>query len=344
MKIDAPLNTVDVLAAGAQARDLEARGLDGCYTFDGRTDPFIPLAFAAEHSQRLELITAIAVAFARNPMLVAQLGSDLQRLSKGRFILGLGSQVKAHIEKRFSMPWSAPAARMREFILALRAIWHSWQSGEPLNFRGEFYTHTLMPALMAPPPNPYGSPRVFLAGVGPLMTEVAGEVADGYLVHPFHSQAYLGNLALPALQRGLAKRGRSTNDLELACQILVGLGRTEAELAQVRQEMRAQVAFYASTPAYLPVLESIGRTARHAELHALSRQGKWAEMATLIDDELLDAVSIIDTPERAARSIMARYRGRMDRISPLGYIRDAALAGELVTALRKELNQTGSKT
>ena len=344
MKIDAPLNTVDVLEAGAQARELEARGFDGCYTFDGRTDPFLPLAFAAEHSQRLELITAIAVAFARNPMLVAQLGSDLQRLSKGRFILGLGSQVKAHIEKRFSMPWSAPAARMREFILALRAIWHSWQSGEPLNFRGEFYTHTLMPALMAPPPNPYGSPRVFLAGVGPLMTEVAGEVADGYLVHPFHSVAYLENLALPALQRGLAKSGRTAAELVLACQILVGVGRNEAELARVRQEMRAQVAFYASTPAYLPVLESIGCAARHAELHALSRQGKWAEMAALIDDELLDAVSIIDTPERAARTIMARYRGSMERISPLGYIRDAALADELVRALRNELNQSGSKT
>lgn len=338
MKIDAPLNVANALEAGPLARDLEARGFDGAYTFDGRTDPFLPLAFAAEHTQRMELITAIAVAFARNPMVVAQLGNDLQTLSKGRFILGLGSQIKVHIEKRFSMPWSAPAARMREFVLALRAIWEGWQKGTPLNFRGEFYTHTLMPPLLAPPPNPYGPPRVFLAGVGPAMTEVAGEVADGYLVHPFHSAAYLEQLALPALDRGLAKRGSKREDMEISCQILVGAGRNSAELEQARDAMRAQVAFYASTPAYLPVLESVDRAGLHGELNALSKQGRWAEMATRIDDELLDAVAIIGTPEEAAQAIVSRYRGTMDRISPTGYISDPTLAAEVVSALGRAMN------
>lgn len=338
MKIDAPLLTANPLEAGVLARELESRHLDGTYTFDGRTDPFLPLAFAAEHTQRLELITAIAVAFARNPMIVAQLGNDLQTISQGRFILGLGSQIKAHIEKRFSMPWSAPAARMREFVLALRAIWESWQNGTPLNFRGQFYTHTLMPPLMAPPSNPYGPPRVFLAGVGPAMIETTGEVADGFLVHPFHSDAYLEQLALPALDRGLKTSRRQRKDLEISCQILVGTGRNTAELERARSEMRAQIAFYGSTPAYLPVLESLNQAALHEKLNTLSKQGRWAEMGALIDDELLAAVSIIGTPKDVAQRILQRYQGRVDRISPTGYISDPVLAAAVINELHQALS------
>lgn len=338
VKIDAPLLTLDAREAGPLAQALEAQGYDGTYTFDGRTDPFLPLAFAAEHTARLELSTAIAVAFARNPMIVAQTASDLQRLSRGRFTLGLGSQVRAHIEKRFSMPWSAPAARMRDFVLALRAIWQSWQTEERLNFRGQFYTHTLSAPLMASPPNPYGQPRIALAGVGPLMTEVAGEVADGYLIHPFHSEAYLEQLALPALQRGLARSGRGREDLEISCQILVAAGRDRAELSQAVQEMRAQIAFYASTPAYRPVLESIRRAPLQEELNALSKQGQWAEMGARIDDEVLHAVAIVGTPEEAARTILERYARRVDRISPFGYIRNPAVAAETMKALLKAIS------
>lgn len=338
MKIDAPLLTENPLDAGAQARQLEAQGLDGAYTFDGRIDPFLPLAFAAEHTERLTLTTAIAVAFARNPMVVAQLGNDLQRISQGRFILGLGSQIKAHIEKRFSMPWSAPAARMREFVLALRAIWQAWQQRAPLDFRGEFYTHTLMPPLLAPPPNPYGPPRIYLAGVGPVMTEVAGEVADGYLVHPFHCRPYLDQLALPALQRGLAKGGRSADAIEISCQLLVAVGRNSEEMAKAREAMQNQIAFYASTPAYRPVLDALGRGVLQEELNAMSKAGRWAEMGGCIDDELIHAVAILDTPEAAARTIVERYRGWAHRVSPTGYITDPQLAAALVAALRQALH------
>jgi len=339
MKIDAPLLVPNPLQAKELARTLESGGYDGAYTFDGPNDPFFPLAIAAEHTERLQLYTAIAVAFARNPMLVAQLGNELQLMSKGRFKLGLGSQIRAHIEKRFSMPWSAPAARMREFVLAVKAIWNNWQHSEPLNFRGEFYTHTLMPPLLTPGPNRYGSPPILLAGVGPAMTEVAGEVADGYLIHPFHCASYLDQLAMPALTRGLLKSGRHRTDLEVSAQLLVATGRDRVELDQSISQLRTQIAFYASTPAYRPVLEAIGRGALQEELNALSKQGGWDEMGACIDDEVLHAVAIVGTPQEAAAQIVQRYRGLVERISPTAYILDPALAGELVAALRKSLEK-----
>lgn len=339
MKIDAPLLVSNPLQAKELARTLESGGYDGAYTFDGPNDPFFPLAIAAEHTEHLQLYTAIAVAFARNPMLVAQLGNELQLMSKGRFKLGLGSQIRAHIEKRFSMPWSAPAARMREFVLAVKAIWNNWQHSEPLNFRGEFYTHTLMPPLLTPGPNPYGSPPILLAGVGPAMTEVAGEVADGYLIHPFHCAGYLDQLAMPALTRGLLKSGRNRADLEVSSQLLVATGRDRMELDQSISQLRTQIAFYASTPAYRPVLEAIGRGTLQEELNALSKQGSWDEMGACIDDEVLHAVAIVGTPQEAAAQIVQRYRGLVERISPTAYILDPALAGELIGALRKALEK-----
>lgn len=339
MKIDAPLLVSNPLQAKELARTLESGGYDGAYTFDGPNDPFFPLAIAAEHTEHLQLYTAIAVAFARNPMLVAQLGNELQLMSKGRFKLGLGSQIRAHIEKRFSMPWSAPAARMREFVLAVKAIWNNWQHSEPLNFRGEFYTHTLMPPLLTPGPNPYGAPPILLAGVGPAMTEVAGEVADGYLIHPFHCAGYLDQLAMPALARGLLKSGRNRVDLEVSAQLLVATGRDRVELDQSINQLRTQIAFYASTPAYRPVLEAIGRGTLQEELNALSKQGSWDEMGVCIDDEVLHAVAIVGTPQEAAAQIVQRYRGLVERISPTAYILDPALAGELIGALRKALEK-----
>ncbi len=270
-------------------------------------------------------------------MIIAQLANELQLMSKGRFVLGLGSQIRAHIEKRFSMPWSAPAARMREFVLAVRAIWDNWQTGAPLDFRGEFYTHTLMPPLLAPGPNPYGPPRILLAGVGPAMVEVAGEVADGLLIHPFHSNAYLDELALPALLKGAAKHGRTRTDLEVSAQLLVACGRTADELDTATGQIRSQIGFYGSTPAYRPVLETIGHGGLQEKLNALTKQGRWDEIGPCIDDEVLHAVALVGTPEEVARQIIVRYRGKVERVSPTAYIGNPEVAQELVAALRRQL-------
>ncbi|MFP6661910.1 MAG: TIGR03617 family F420-dependent LLM class oxidoreductase, partial [Myxococcota bacterium] len=221
MKIEATLLGADLADSGATAKRLEAAGVDAVYSFEGPHDPFFPLLLAAGETERVDLGTAIAIAFARNPMLCANIGNDLQQLTRGRFILGLGSQIKPHIEKRFSQPWSRPAARMREFVLAIQAIWRCWNEGEPLEFRGEFYTHTLMTPMFTPTNNPHGAPPVVLAAVGPKMTEVAGEVADGMLVHSFTTGRYLRDVTIPAIERGLAKSGRKRSDFQVCYPVFV---------------------------------------------------------------------------------------------------------------------------
>jgi len=315
VKIDGALMVQNPADAADAARGLEASGYDGGYTFEGPHDPFLPLAVAAGATQRLELATAIAIGFARNPMLLANLGYDLQLLSNGRFILGLGSQIRPHIQKRFGMPWSRPAARMRDLVLAIRAIWRSWHDGETLDYRGEFYTHTLMTPIFNPGPNPHGLPPIFVAGVGPRMTEVVGEVADGYFVHPFHTQAFLRETTTPALTRGLATAGRLREDFQVACQVIVAIGETEEELARSKNAARAHISFYGSTPAYRPVLESIGRGAVQDDLNALSKRGEWLEMAGRIDDEILEQVAVVGRPSEVADQVRARYAGFADRIA-----------------------------
>ncbi len=335
MRVDAPLSLVSLAAAGDEARRLEALGYDGAFTFDGPHDPFFPLVQAAAATDRLELFTGVAIAFARSPMLLAQIGHDLQWLSKGRFRLGLGSQVRAHIERRFSQPWSQPAARMREYVQALRAIWSCWNEGTRLEFRGAFYTHTLMPPLLAPAPCPFGAPPVWLAGVGPRMTEVAGEVADGFLVHPFHTPAFLASVTRPALERGLARAGRTRSDLSVSAQVLVASGRDAEEIERARLAVRAQIAFYASTPAYRGVLDSCGCGELHAEFHALSRRGDWRAMAGLVDDALLEAVAVCAPPEALAERITARCAGFADRVSLVApWQSDAGAWADVVRALR----------
>lgn len=337
MKIDGALMVQNPADAADAARRLEELGYDGGYTFEGPHDPFLPLAVASGATQRLELATAIAIAFARNPMLLANLGYDLQLLSGGRFILGLGSQIRPHIQKRFSMPWSHPAARMRDLVLAIRAIWRSWHEGEKLDYRGEFYGHTLMTPIFNPGPNPHGLPPIFVAGVGPRMTEVVGEVADGYFVHPFHTQAFLRDTTTPALERGLATAGRSRKDFQVACQVIVAIGETEEELEHSKNAARAHISFYGSTPAYRPVLESIGRGGVQDELNALSKRGGWLEMAGLIDDEILEQVAVVGRPSEIADQVRDRYAGFADRIA---LISQTALEPErwleVVTALRDD--------
>src|SRR3954449_7193582 len=228
VKVDTGVMAPSLSDIGPRARELEELGYDGLLTAETGHDAFLPIALAAEHTERIELATGIAVAFARTPMVLAYTANDLQQMSKGRFVLGLGSQIKPHIEKRFSMPWSHPAARMRELVLAIRAIWATWQDGTPLRFEGEFYRHTLMTPFFTPARSAVGTARIFLAGVGERMTEVAGEVADGFLVHPFSTAAFLLEHTMPALERGLAASGRTRADIEIAWPVMVVTGETDA--------------------------------------------------------------------------------------------------------------------
>ncbi|MBT6274447.1 MAG: LLM class F420-dependent oxidoreductase [Chromatiales bacterium] len=314
MKVDAGL-TWDLSKAGAEARELEEMGYAGLKSIETSHDPFLPLVAAAESTSSIDLITGIAVAFARSPMTVANVGHDLQAASKGRFVLGLGSQIKPHIEKRYSMPWSSPAARMREFILAMRAVWASWHEGKPLEFIGKFYKHTLMTPFFTPTNTEYGPPKVYLAAVGPLMTEVAGEVSDGILVHGFTTEAYLRNVTLPALERGFAKAGRTRENFEICYPVFSVTGRDEQEMAAADKKMRQQIAFYGSTPAYKGVLDSIGAGELQPELNAMSKQGRWEEMGTLIDDSVLDKFAVTGPPSELAQQIKARYGDIIDRTS-----------------------------
>jgi probable F420-dependent oxidoreductase len=332
MRVDAALHEFD--GAGDEARRLEQAGYAGAFTFEGPHDPFFPLVLAAQQTRRIQLYSAVAIAFARTPMLLAHIGWDLQALSQGRFLLGLGSQIRAHVEKRFGMPWSRPAARMRELVRAVREIWRVWREGGRLDFRGEFYNHTLMTPMFSPGKNPFGDPPIFLAGVGPAMTEVAGEVGDGFFVHPLHTQRSLRELTLPALERGLAKSGRPRSALELSAQVMIASGSTEAEVEATRRLTKQQIAFYGSTPAYRVVLDAHGWGDLQPELNALSKRGQWGEMTGLITDEMLEEIAICCPLDQVAARVLARYGDVAQRVSLVAHwSRDpapwAAIAREL---------------
>lgn len=315
MKVDGGIPTTGIGAIAEAAQRLEEVGYDGGLTAEMSHDPFLPLVIAAEHTETLELGTGIAVAFARNPMTLANLGYDLQVFSKGRFRLGLGSQIKPHIEKRFSMPWSHPAARMRELILAMRAIWACWNDGTPLDFRGEFYRHTLMTPFFVPGPNPYGDPRIQLAAVGERMTEVAGEVADGVILHAFTTRRYVEEVTIPALERGFARSGRTRDDFEISGPLFIVSGSDEEELTRARAGTKQQIAFYGSTPAYRGVLELHGWGDLQTELNRLSKQGEWVAMGELITDDILEEFAVVAEPEGVPEAMLARYGGIVDRLS-----------------------------
>ncbi|MGP0032668.1 MAG: TIGR03617 family F420-dependent LLM class oxidoreductase [Acidimicrobiales bacterium] len=314
MKIDGGLGAALPKVAD-RVTAAEAAGLDCLWVAETTNDPFLSLTLAAEHSTRVSLGTGVAIAFARNPMSLAYTTNQLQEYSGGRVVLGLGSQVRRHIEQRFSSPWSHPAARMREFVLALRAIWASWNDGAPPGFEGEFYTHTLMTPVFAPKAHAFGPPRVFLAAVGPLMNEVAGEVADGVITHGICSPRYLREVILPALDRGLARSGRTRPALEVTCPGFVSVVEDPARMEPARDAMRRHVGYYASTPAYRPVLELHGWGDLQRDLYACSKAGRWEDMARLVDDEVLDALTIVCTPDTLAGEVRARYGGLVDRIN-----------------------------
>jgi probable F420-dependent oxidoreductase len=314
MKIDGGIG-FDPDGMAAQAVKAEESGYDGVWSAETNHDPFLPIAVGAAATRKLEFGTGIAVAFARNPMNLAVLANDLQLLTKGRFMLGMGSQIKPHITKRFSMPWSHPAPRMRELILAIRAIWKTWETGEPLAFRGEFYTHTLMTPFFNPGPNPHGNPKILLAAVGQLMTEVAGEVGDGFLVHGFSTERYLREVSLPALERGAVKADKKRADLTVSYPGFVVTGQDEKSMAAAAKGVREQIAFYGSTPAYRPVLELHGWGDLQPELNTLSKRGEWQKMGELINDDVLNAFAVVAPLDQVAAEVQRRFNGLVDRFS-----------------------------
>jgi probable F420-dependent oxidoreductase len=335
LRVDGPLVTPALREVAAAARALEAAGYDGAFTFEGPHDPFLPLVLAADATERLELTTAVAIAFARSPMTIASQAWDLQRLSAGRFHLGLGSQIKPHIERSFSMPWSAPAARMRELVLAIRAIWTSWQDGTPLRYDGEHYTHTLMTPFFDPGPLEVAPPRVWLGGVGPLMTQVAGEVADGFMVHPFCTERSLLEVTLPALARGRGRGGAIATPIQVSLPVMVATGPDDASLAAATDAVRAQIAFYGSTPAYRVVLDVHGWGDLQPVLRDLTRTGDWAAMAEVVHDDLLHAVAVVAPPDEVAAEIDRRYGTVLDRVAlNAPYAADPSIWQQIAADLR----------
>ena len=332
MKIDAPLSG-DVAGGTAAARQLASAGASGAFTFEGPHDVFVPLVLAAGAGVGLDLYTNVAIAFPRSPMHLAYTAYDLHALSQGRFTLGLGSQVRAHIERRYGSTWSEPAARMKELVRAVKAILGAWQDGTSLDFRGRFTTHTLMPPTFDPGPNPYGVPPVVIGAVGPRMTEVATEVADGLIVHPLNSERSLRDHTLPAVERGMVRAGRDRAGFSITAGAIVGVWQHDSDRAAVCVGLRAMVAFYGSTPAYRVLLEADGYGDLQPELHRLSREGRWAAMAELIDDDVLDRFTLRGSPAQVGAALRDRYGGVVDRValSPQGGLSMTALA-ELVTA------------
>ena len=313
MNLDIGLMTFDLPAVGEYCRRAENMGFGAVWSAETRHDPFLPLAVAAATTRRVGLGTAIAIAFARSPMILAHIAWDLQKASGGRFVLGLGSQVKAHNERRFSVPWSAPAPRLREVVAALRAIWTAWQRRAPLDFRGQSYRFDLMTPFFDPGPIEHSRIPVYLAGVNPQMCRVAGEIADGLHVHSFHSERYLRECVHPAVQEGLNRAGRSRADFTFRASTMVVLGDSAEERKRHARAVKQQIAFYASTRTYQPVLAAHGLEDLVPRLHARSLAGDWEGMTDLISDATLDLFAVSGPFEEIGDRIRERYRGLYDR-------------------------------
>ncbi|MEQ6901035.1 TIGR03617 family F420-dependent LLM class oxidoreductase [Nocardioides sp. YIM 152588] len=325
--------------ARRRARELTEAGAAGLFTFEGPHDVFLPLAAVAGVVDA-DLMTNVAIAMPRSPMHLAHAAWDLQLMSKGRFRLGLGSQIKVHIEKRYGARWSSPAARMREIVGATKAILSSWETGERLEFRGEHTTHTLMPPTFVPGPNPYGPPPVLLGALGPLMTRTAAEVADGLLVMPFHSARHFRERTLPAYRSGLELSGRSASECAILPAAITAMYRTEAERSAAVAGVRGLIAFYASTPAYRPVLEVEGWAEVQPELNRLSKAGDLASMFALVSDEMVATIGVVGTPEECAAEIGRRFGDVAERVCC--YFPGYEPPAEQVAALSAALARVGS--
>jgi probable F420-dependent oxidoreductase len=336
VKIDTQLTGFET--APDRARFLESVGLDGAFTFEGPHDVFTPLILAAGATRSLQLITNVAVAFPRNPVQLAHQAYDLQLLSEGRFTLGLGTQIRAQVEKRYGADFDRPVARMREKVAALQAVFSSWETGERLDFRGQFSSHTLMPPIFNPGPNPFGTPPIAIGGLGPQMVRLAAEVADGLLVMPFNTAAHFRERTLPAIEEGLARGQRDRSDLEVTAEVIVGCGRDEAEIEAARTGVRWLLAFYASTPAYRPVLEVEGWEDLQPELNALSKAGRWNEMPACIDDTMLATLAVLGSPAEVATTVHHRFGGHVDRV---GFYTPYQVTDETIAAVVTALKDVG---
>ena len=323
-------------AVRASCADIAATGADGLFTFEGQHDVFFPLIVAAGVTS-LELLTNVAIAGPRSPLHLAHAAYDLQVYSGGRFRLGLGSQIKPHIEKRYGSRWEKPAARMAETVAAIKAIFAAWEGRCRLDFRGEFFTHTLMPPNFNPGPNQFGPPPVLLGALGPVMTRTAAEVADGLLVMPFNSARHFAERTIPAINAGLRRSGRSANEFAIIAQAMVAVGRDDADLAVAIDGVASLIAFYGSTPAYLPVLEVEGWADVQPELNALSKQGRFTEMRALITDPMVARIGIVGTPEQCAQQIAARFGDHADELCCYfpGYQPRSADIADLIGALHR---------
>ncbi|MBY6388831.1 TIGR03617 family F420-dependent LLM class oxidoreductase [Rhodococcus erythropolis] len=322
--------------AAARAREVAEVGADGLFSFEGPNDVFLPLVAAAGQTD-LELMTNIAVAGPRSPLHLAHAANDLQLYSGGRFRLGLGSQTRAHIVKRYGGQWGKPAARMSETVRAIKAIFAAWEGTAPLDFRGEFYTHTLMTMAFDPGPNPFGAPPVLMGALGPLMTRMAAEVADGLLIHPLTSDRFFAEKTLSSYTDGLARSGRTPADCQIMAQAMVAMGRTEEDLIKAINGVAFQIGFYGSTPAYLPVLEREGFADVQPALNALSKQGKFAEMRALVTDDMVRTFGIVGTPEECADQIRKRFGDHATDVCCYfsSYTPDNADVADLVAALQQ---------
>jgi probable F420-dependent oxidoreductase len=337
---------IDTMLPGLQeaprlARRLEELGVDGAFTFEGPHDVFMPLVLASGATSTLELATNVAIAFPRNPVQLAHQAYDLQFLSEGRFSLGLGSQIRAQVEKRYGASFDRPIARMRELIGALRAIFASWETGEQLDFRGEFTSHTLMPPMFNPGPNPFGVPPIAIGGLGPQMVRLAAEVADGLLVMPFNSSRHFHTRTIPAVIEGLARSGRERSELTITGEVIVCCGRDEDEMETARLAGRWLLSFYASTPAYRPVLEAEGWQDLQPELNTISKAGRWQEMPAMIDDTMLTTLAAVGSPKEVASDIVDRFGGLVERV---GFYTPYEVADETLGELVAELGHLTSRT
>ncbi|MBN9605106.1 MAG: TIGR03617 family F420-dependent LLM class oxidoreductase [Actinomycetales bacterium] len=341
MRVDTVL-AVPPAGIAEAARRAEAAGFAAGWTVELDHDAFLGAMAAAQATTRLEVGTSISVAFGRSPLTLAQAGWDLQAYSAGRFTLGLGSQVKPHIEKRYSMPWSAPAARMREIVLAVRAIWESWATRGPLEFRGEHYTHTLMTPMFMPDPRDlpghegpgHGLPPVLIAAVGPLMAEVAGEVGDGVIAHAFTTARYLDEVTIPRLQAGRRTAGKPAEGGEVSAAVMIATGATDEDLAASTAIVRQRVGFYASTPSYRGVLDVHGWGEVQEGAAEIVRAKDWARLGEVITDEVLDAFAVVARPEELPARLRERYAGRATRVSLApARAEDAAIIAGAASAL-----------
>jgi probable F420-dependent oxidoreductase len=289
-------------------------GFAGLWTQETKHNSFFPLVIAADHTAEIELGTAVAIAFARSPMVTAQAAWDLQAFSGGRFVLGLGTQVKAHIERRYGMPWEAPVPKLRDYIGAMRAIWEAWQTGGKLDYRGQFYNHTLMSPFFNPGPIAEPYIPIYIAGVNEGLARLAGELCEGFHVHPFHSVAYLNEVVRPQIAAGARKAGRDPGDVMLASSVFIVTGPNEAAIAAARQFAREQIAFYASTPTYRVVLACHGWQDAGEELSRLAAGRRWGEMGRVISDEMLAAFTVEAPLDGLGPALRRRYDGVLDRV------------------------------